>query len=360
LVVSQDPRNAEFIEKALTAGMPHQSLVGVLAANGWSEKEIYGALADHYGRQTGIAIPRRTGAGASSKEAFLYLLIFATLATWTLGLGQLAFALIERWMADPLFNGYQQASEAYAITMSLAKIIVAFPFYLLISRTVVRDTRAHPEKLDSSIRKWLTYLALVIAAAIFMGDLIAALDYLLRGELTLRFIGKWFTVGALSGGVFYYYFGGLRKTDAATQRPSRDKLMALLSSAVVAVMLVLGFSQLGTPSGQRELRADSQRVSHLYRLSTFIGNYWSTHASQLPSGLDQLTAVTLADPITRAPYGYHPRQGSKYELCATFARSSDRSASNSGPNPWTHLAGHQCFTLDATVMAQTPSQYFGN
>jgi Domain of unknown function (DUF5671) len=358
LFVGQDPRMAEFIEKALAAGIPHQALVGVLAANGWPEKEVYSALADHYRRQIGIETPRRAGSGASPKEAFFYLLIFATLATWTIGLGQLVFALIERWMADPLFDRYRQASDAYAITTSLAEIIVAFPFYLLISRAVVRETRAHPEKLDSSIRKWLTYMALVIAAAVFMGDLIAALDYLLRGELTVRFLGKWFTVLALSGGVFFYYFGGLRKTDAP--RPGRDKLMAIVSSAVVAVMVVLGFSQLGAPSVQRELRADNQRVNHLYRLSTFIGIYWNTHTSQLPSGLDQLTAVAFADPITQAPYEYHAKQGSKYELCATFARSSERKGPNSGPNPWNHLAGRQCFPMDATLMAQMPPQYFGN
>jgi hypothetical protein len=68
--VSQDQRIAEFIEKALAAGIPHQALVGVLTANGWPEKEVYAALADHYRRQTGIEIPRRAGSGASAKDAF--------------------------------------------------------------------------------------------------------------------------------------------------------------------------------------------------------------------------------------------------------------------------------------------------
>lgn len=353
----QDNRIAEFIDKALDADIPHQSMLGVLVANGWPEKEVYTALAEHYRRQTGIEIPRRVAGGASSKEAFFYLLIFSTLSTWTIGLGCLAFALIDRWLADPLFYGYQQAFDTYTITTSLASLIVAFPLFLLISRSVIREAKAHPEKLDSSIRKWLTYMALVIAAAVFMGDLIAALAYLLRGELTSRFIAKSFVVLSLSGGIFFYYFGGLRKIDTTVPRLSRDKLMAGLSSAIVAIMVILGFSQSGPPRVQRELRADSQRVSQLYQLSNAIRIYWSSHASQLPAGIDRLAGNAFTDPITHAPYEYHPMGASQYELCATFTRSSERQVPEAGANPWVHLAGHQCFQMDASV-AQIPPQYY--
>jgi hypothetical protein len=351
--MAQDTRIAEFIERALDADIPHQSLLGVLVANGWPEKEVYIGLADHFRRQTGIEVPRRVAGGTSAKEAFFYLLIFSTLATWTIGLGCLAFSLIDRWLADPLFYGYQQAFDTYTITTSLASLIVAFPLYLLISRTVIREAMAQPEKLDSSIRKWLTYMALVIAAAVFMGDLITVLAYLLRGELTSRFIAKSFVVLTLSGGIFFYYFGGLRKADAAVPRLNRDKLMAGLSSAVVAVMLVLGFSQSGPPRVQRELRADSQRVSQLYQLSNAIRNYWASHSSELPTGINQLPGIAFTDPITHAQYEYRPLRESQYELCATFARGSE-----AGTNPWVHLAGHQCFQMDATVTAQMPQQYY--
>jgi Domain of unknown function (DUF5671) len=361
LFVPTDTRITEFIEKALAAGIPHESLVGILVARGWPEKEVYDALADHYQRLTGIDIPRRAGAGASAKEAFFYLLIFSTLATWTIGLGCLAFALIDRWMADPLFYGYQQTFDTYTITSSLAALIVAFPLYLLISRTVVAEAALHPEKLDSSIRKWLTYMALVIAASVFMGDLIAALAYLLRGELTSRFLAKSLVVLALSAGVFFYYFGGLRKTDATAAKPGRDRLMAGLSSAVVALMVVLGFLQLGPPSAQREFRADAQRVRQLYQLSAEIKNYWTSHASQLPPGIDQLPSSAYVDPITHAHYEYRPRQGSQYELCAFFARSSDpRESVSPSPTPWIHPAGRHCFPLDASVMSQSPPSDPGN
>lgn len=50
----QTPKIAEFIEKALAAGVPHESLVGILTVRGWPEKETYDALADHYERMTGL------------------------------------------------------------------------------------------------------------------------------------------------------------------------------------------------------------------------------------------------------------------------------------------------------------------
>jgi hypothetical protein len=307
--VPANPRIIEFIEKAQAAGIPQESLVGILTARGWPEKEIYDALADHYQRLTGVDIPRHASAGASAKEAFFYLLTFSTLATWTIGLGCLAFALIDRWIVDPLFSRYQQALDTYTIPSSLAAILVAFPIYLVISRTVVRETVAHPEKLDSPVRKWLTYMALVIAASVFIGDLITALAFLLRGELTSRFVAKSFVVLLLSGGVFFYYFGGLRRTDGTPAGQSRDKLMAALSSAVVVLVVILGFSHLGPPSVQREFRADSQRLHQLYDLSVQIRNYWSEHASQLPTSLDQLPSRAHTDPITHAPYEYHAKQG---------------------------------------------------
>jgi hypothetical protein len=42
-------------------------------------------------------------------------------------------------------------------------MIVAFPAYLLTMRYITRELEIHPEKLESSVRKWLTYIALLIA-----------------------------------------------------------------------------------------------------------------------------------------------------------------------------------------------------
>jgi hypothetical protein len=129
----------EFIERAKAGGATEESLVGILTARGWPEKEVYEALAAHYERVTSVEIPRRGGAGTAAKDAFFYLLVFSTLATWTIGLGSLAFTLIDRWLADTLFSGgnYYQGYDTYSVAAALASILVAFPIYLLVSRGLI-------------------------------------------------------------------------------------------------------------------------------------------------------------------------------------------------------------------------------
>jgi threonine/homoserine/homoserine lactone efflux protein len=62
------------------------------------------------------------------------------------------------------------------------------------------------------VRKWLTYIALLIAAGVVVGDLITFLTFFLRGELTARFVAKVTVVLVIAGGVYWYYVGSLQKS----------------------------------------------------------------------------------------------------------------------------------------------------
>ena len=290
--------------------------------------------------------PAPPAAGTSAKDAFFYLILFTTLATWTIALANLAFSLIDRWLGDPLFAA--ESASSYDLTFSLAAIIVAFPLFLLISRAILAESAAHPEKLQSPIRKWLTYLALVAAVCVFMGDLITALAFLLRGEITSRFLLKAVVVLLLSGGVFSYYFISLRKP-AFDQR--LDRLMAGLATAAVLLTIALGFLNLGSPHVQRAYRADTQLTQRLSGLDFAVRNFYLTHDKQLPTTLDLLPANLTSDPQSHVPYEYRPLQGNRFELCATFARPSQEVPNRT---PWTHPAGHHCFQLDATQSSPYP------
>lgn len=354
-----NPEIDEFFERAKATGATEQSLIGILVARGWPEKEVYKTLAAHYERLTGIEIPRRGGGGTAAKDAFFYLLIFSTLGTWAFSLGWLAFTLIDVWLADALFSpAYAQAYTMSEIASALASIFVSFPIFLLVSRTVLREGRKHPETLESPVRKWLTYIVLVIAALVFMGDLIAALTYLLRGEITSRFLTKAFVVLVISGGVFFYYFGGLRRSETAKrERVNRDTGMAAVSALAVIVVVALGFWQIGTPRTQRALRADEKRMQDLYGLTGQINLYW-TRNHKLPEHLDQLPGALIADAVTRQPYEYHAKEGSKYELCAIFLLESHLNDATRNPSRWSHSAGRHCFQVDATEVMGYPYPYF--
>ena len=201
----------EFLDAAKRQGASDESLVALLRGRGWPEDDVYRALADNFEKSSGVRVPAYKRSG-SAKDAFLYLLSFSMLATWTIGLGSVMFTLIDRWIRDPLSpaNNYYSGGY-YQIADSLACMIVAFPIYLLTMRTILREVGLHPEKLESAVRKWLTYIALLIAAGVVVGDLITFLTYFLRGELTGRFIAKTSVVLAIAGGVFWYYLGSLQK-----------------------------------------------------------------------------------------------------------------------------------------------------
>jgi hypothetical protein len=200
----------EFFDSARSQGATDEVIVALLRGRGWPEEDVYRALADHYEVRSGHPVPvyKRSG---SAKDAFLYLLSFATLATWALGLGQAAFSLIDRWINDPVSPSNYYASPYDQLAGSLACIIVAFPVYLLTMRFIARELKTSPEKLESGVRKWLTYIALLIAAGILVGDLITFLTFFLRGELTARFVAKVLTALVIAGGVFWYYLDSLAK-----------------------------------------------------------------------------------------------------------------------------------------------------
>ncbi len=196
---------SEFIDAARAQGVSDDFLADLLERRGWPRKEIYRAFGSLYERLTGIDIPARgSGRLESARDAFLYLLSFGTLATWTCGLGSLFFTLIEMRFPDPLAAQPFQ-NQNVEISGAMASLIVAYPVYLLAMRFLIRGVREQPEKLDSGVRKWLTYIALLVASATVIGDLITFLSYFLRGELTARFVLKVLTVLLIAGGVLWYY-----------------------------------------------------------------------------------------------------------------------------------------------------------
>jgi len=201
-----------FIESARAKGAQDSSIANVLKEKGWNEKQVAEAFGAVYEKLTGQKVPVRGGADSSgsAKDAFLYLLSFGTLGAWTIALGSMIFTFIEQAFPDLVAGGYNYAGS-YSISTQMATIIVTFPIYFLTVRYILKDLETHPEKFESGVRKWLTYLAILIAAGVAIGDLVTFLAYLLQGELTTRFILKVITVLFISGGVLGYYLTWAKK-----------------------------------------------------------------------------------------------------------------------------------------------------
>jgi hypothetical protein len=205
-----------FIATAKARGIPDDALVPLLRQNGWSERRIYRSLTAHYGEALGVAPPSRSGAADNARDGFYYLLNFITLGFWTIALGQIFYTLISRAFPDAAAGRY----EGYLITQiawQLATVIVTFPVFALINAAINRELANRSDAADSGVRRWLTYIALVIAAVVVLGDGIWFLGAFLRGELTVRFILDSLVLLVLGGGVFAYYLTTIRGDRFATR-----------------------------------------------------------------------------------------------------------------------------------------------
>ena len=206
----------DYIAAAKAQGAADGFLVDMLERGGWPRKEIYSAFSTFYGRLTGMETPHRvSGFADSARDAFFYLLSFGTLSVWTLGLGSLFFTLIDVRYADPIL----QARYGYVrdeLSGSMASLIVGFPVYLVTMRILLTDLARKPDKAESGIRKWLTYIALLISAGTVIGDLVTFVSYFLRGQFTAPFLLKVLTVLVVAGGVFWYYLSPLGRRESRT------------------------------------------------------------------------------------------------------------------------------------------------
>ena len=344
----------DFVDSSKTKGASDEFLAALLSRRGWPAADVYAALGKYWEQSTGLAIPERAGGGESARDAFLYLLSFSTLATWTTAVGSMLFEFINHWFPDAVSRSYIWDLRS-AVTWQMAAVAVAFPIYLLVMRTILREAGHHPESLESGVRKWLTYIALLGTAGAMICDLIWFLDYFLTGELTVRFVLKAATVMAISGAVFTYYITSLRWNRSANleRAKSRSVIFGAAATAVVIGSFCIGLGVAGTPSQQRRIEADRKRVDDLRQLGSAI-KLWHDQArnAAIPATLAGLKSGSrTTDPETGAAYEYHPRQGTSFELCANFAAASGDEGSRARygypTNFWEHGKGRSCFLMDA-------------
>jgi hypothetical protein len=321
-----------FVECAMALGASDRFIADLLKANGWTEKEIYSAFREYYEESTGHTLPVRRQSGESAREAFLYLVAFSTLFTWAYALGSLLFALAEYAFPDAVRLAER---PAVSTALEIASLVVAFPVFIVVSR-MLRWNRTSP------VRKWMTYLALAIAAGVLIGDAVTVVAYLLQGGITTQFLAKAAAVAMIAGGIFYYYLREVSAPDAA-----RKRVFGYASSAVVAVAIIVGMLVSGSPAEQRARQADRERTRDLAAIGQSLAR---PDAVTAPSNVDEFRAhvgrtARLNDPFTGQPYEYIPGEGSGYQLCAVF--ETDSRAERSRVPFWAHPAGRHCFLFDS-------------
>lgn len=202
-----------FIAAARHRGASDLFISQLLQSFGWPQREIERAYFVVYEEWVGMSIPSpHGGQGESARDAFSYLLSFFTLGLWTQALGEIGFILVNHLMPDPLSRSYGEST--LSVAFCLARLLVAYPVYCLVMRSLLKELADHREKTYSGVRKWLTYITLLVVALVGIGTLVAFLTSFLQGELTLRFFLKVLIILAIDGGVFLYYYQWVQRHPA--------------------------------------------------------------------------------------------------------------------------------------------------
>ncbi|MCY7355048.1 MAG: DUF5671 domain-containing protein [Lysobacter sp.] len=200
-----------FVRDALAQGSSREAIEAALTSAGWPAEQTRSALNVYADIAFPIPVPKPRPY-LSAREAFLYLVLFATLYVAAYHLGSLLFDLINQAFPDAAETRFGR-DYARSMRWSIASVIIAFPVFLFVARYLSKELARNPVKRLSTVRRWLTYLTLFVAAAVLIGDMITLVYNLLGGELTVRFVLKVLVAAVIAGTVFGYYLWDLRREE---------------------------------------------------------------------------------------------------------------------------------------------------
>lgn len=266
------------------------------------------------------------------KDFFLHLGAIIALFASVISIINLSFSIINYYLPDQLAGYFYAGSIAWPVSM----LVVLVPLLYVLEYLINKDIGKIPEKADLAVRKWRIYLTLFLTGATIIGDLVALIYTYMSGEVSGRFIYKVIAVLVISSVVFFYYLlVKNRRDETGAVHPNTKKAMifAYIGIVVFAVSIVLGFMVVGSPSKQRNLRFDSQRISDLSSIQWRVISHWQQKGA-LPASLEELNDPISnypvpTDPKNKNPYGYRvissntaPGGKVSFELCAEFALKS--------------------------------------
>lgn len=350
-----NPELQQFVRDALSRGIPRGQIRESLAAARWRAEEIDAELDRWADGPAGLPVPRRR-LSLSAREAFLHLVMFATLYTFAYNAGAVLYALIELRVPDPAFRGHGSFGLG-ALRGAIAGLLTAFPIYLWTSRLVGRSLVREPEKRSSGVRRWLTYLTLFIAVLTLIGNFANILTRLLAGEATARVVLQSLVVFVIAGLVFGHYLLGLRRDESeGAAEPPRPGVLGRIGAIATVLVLVAGLANVGSPSRSRGRTLDGRRIEALSGLAAQIESH-AAREHRLPVSLDELKLdprpdrwPATADPYTGEPYGFAVVDSVTYQLTATFD-TADTLFEDHRPiaREWRHAAGPVTFTRRADL-----------
>lgn len=307
------------------------------------------------------------------KDFFFHLSATVVLYASVIALINLAVSVINYFFPDKMAGYFYANSIAWPVSM----LVVLVPLLYVLEYFILLDIRRFPEKADLWIRRWRIYLTLFLTGAVIVGDLITFINVYLNGEISIRFVYKVLAVVVVAGLVFAYYLLSKISPELNQKIVKTRIVLAWVGIVIVLGTIVAGLLVVGSPSKQRNLRFDDQRLGDLSSIQWQVVLYWQ-NKGRLPQALSDLNDpingfVVPTDPKTEEQYGYRTLNSSdnsssvtmpSFELCANFALPTPDNENrgsyspnsyltptmsydiygNRGGDNWDHGAGNVCFT----------------
>ena len=296
------------------------------------------------------------------KDFFLHLGATIALYASAIALINLLFSIINYYFPDVLAGYFYSSSIAWPISM----LIVLVPILYVLEWLVKRNIKIIPEKNEIWIQRWRIYLTLFLTGAVIAGDLITLINTYLNGEISIRFVYKFFVILIVLAIIFTYYI--LERINKAQKTKT---VLIYLGIIIVFIAIISGFMVVGSPGKQRAIRFDNQRVSDLQNIQWQIVSHWQ-QKGKLPNSLEDLKdsisyqSIPI-DPENNSSYEYIVKDTMKFSLCSSFSLDSqdnkgkgDYSYGGNRTSPrmmypiigpsdnWDHKSSHSCFerTID--------------
>lgn len=303
----------------------------------------------------------------NAKYAFYYLLSLVALIFTTISVGMIVYSIIDKTVPDAL-NTYISNYDGQ-LKFAISALIIAAPIFYIISNLIFRGLRKEELDKESGVRRWLTYLILLVSSLIILGVFIGIINNFLSGELTSRFILKAITMFIISAAVFSFYFYDIKREDLI-KKDLVVRLFFFISLALVIAAFIAAFFFVESPKTARARRLDQILTNNISSLESSVNTYYEKN-KKLPENIDALKAerniyldaVSLVDPETKEPIVYQKISDKEFQFCAVFrldsAQANDERMMGAASYPAykgdkSHAAGYQCIpgSLWETVKAE--------
>jgi hypothetical protein len=289
----------------------------------------------------------------AAKYAFFYVLSLVALIFMSVSVGIIFFQIINKEIID-LINEYSGNYSDGAMKFAISAIIISAPIYYFTSKQIYKNLRQGKLEGEAGVRKWFTYLILLVSIIVMIVWLITTINGFLSGELTTKAILKALVALAISGITFSFYLYDIRRENIEGKKDKVIQIYFYGSLLIVLVAFVFSILTVESPAETRNRKLDQRVVNNFYEIDSSVNSYYNKY-EKLPENIAELQEEfnyllddDIINPITKQAYEYKVVAEDEYELCTTFLSSNKEDVEDEygryADKMWLHDVGQQCIS----------------